>query len=97
MSLGVPLFCAKQDRFLIEPRSQNIDPPTRFVGIVRRPILPQRRRRPSLTVQRFSHPDIAGRFYFPGLRFRNAFADGVVMSELSYAAERNKSREALLP
>ena len=50
MSLGVPLFCAKQDRFLIEPRSQNIDPPTRFVGIARRPILPPRRRRPSLTV-----------------------------------------------
>ena len=97
MSLGVQLFCAKLDRFLSEPFSQNVNPPTRFVGIVRRPILSQRKRRPSLTVQRFSHPDIASSFYFPGLKFSYAFADGVVMSELSYAAERNKSREALLP
>ena len=96
MSLGVPLFCAKQDRVLIQPFSQNVDPPTRFVGIVRRPILSQRKHHPSLTVQRFSHPDIAGRFYFPGLKFRNAFADGVDMSELSYVAICNKSREALL-
>ena len=97
MSLGVQLFCAKQDHFLIEPFSQNVDPSSRFVGIVRRPILSQRRRRPSLTVQRFSHPDIAGSFYFPGLKFSNTSADGVVVSELSYAAVRNKSREALLP
>ena len=75
MSLGVQLFCAKQNHFLIEPFSQNVDPSTRFVGIVRRLILSQQKRRPSLTVQRLSHPDIAGSFYFPGLKFSNAFAE----------------------
>ena len=56
MSLGVQLFCAKQDHFLIEPFPQNVDPSIRFVGIVRRPILSQRRRCPSLTCLLYTSP-----------------------------------------